>query len=91
MPDPIPVIVLARLAVDQTFHSRGIGTSVLRDAVLRTLQVAETAGVRAILVHCISERARRFYVKYGFIESPLDPMTVMMTTAEAARMVGRSE
>jgi uncharacterized protein (DUF1778 family) len=60
-------------------------------SVLRTLQVAETAGVRAILVHCISDRARRFYVKYEFIESPLDPMTVMMITAQAARMPGRSE
>ncbi len=91
MPDPVPVIVLGRLAVDRGFHGRGIGTSLPRDAVLRTLQVAETAGVRAIPVHCISDRARQFYLKYGFVESPVDPMTVMVTTAEAAKMLCPSE
>jgi len=91
MPDPVPVIVLGRLAVDRCFQGSGIGTNLLRDALLRTLQVAEAAGVRALLVHCISNDARRFYVKYGFIESPLDPMTVMMTTMEAAKMLSGSE
>jgi GNAT superfamily N-acetyltransferase len=90
MPDPIPVILLGRLAVDRRFHGMGIGTSLLRDALLRTLHVAETAGVRAILAHCISENARRFYVKYGFEESPMEPMTVMITTAEAARILGET-
>lgn len=90
MPDPVPVIVLGRLAVDRGFHGKGIGANLLRDAVMRTLQVAETAGVRAIPVHCISDSARRFYLKYGFVESAVDPMTVMITTAEAARMFGAS-
>jgi len=66
-----------------------VGTGLLRDAVLRALQAAEIAGVRAILVHAISEAAKRFYEKYGFIASPVDPMTVMITTAEAAKIVGR--
>jgi predicted N-acetyltransferase YhbS len=88
MPDPIPVVVLGRLAVDKASHGKGVGTGLLRDAVLRTLQAAEIAGVRAILVHAISEAAKRFYEKYGFIASPVDPMTVMITTAEAAKIVG---
>jgi GNAT superfamily N-acetyltransferase len=87
MPDPVPVMVLGRLAVDRVFHSRGIGTSLLRDAVLRILQAAEMAGVRAILVHAISEEAKRFYEKYGFVASPIDPLTVMITIGEATKML----
>jgi GNAT superfamily N-acetyltransferase len=85
MPDPVPVMVLGRLAVDQTVHGQDIGRGLLRDAVLRTLQAAEIAGIRAILVHAISERAKQFYVKSGFIPSPVDPMTLMITVAEAVR------
>ena len=86
MPDPIPVIVLARLAVDKTAQGKGVGTGLLQDAVIRSLQAAEIAGVRAILVHAISDAAKRFYLTYGFIESPVDPMTVMITVG-AARIV----
>ncbi len=88
MPDPIPVVVLGRLAVDKAFHGRGVGTGLLRDAVLRTLQAAEIAGIRAILVHAISESAKRFYEKYGFVASPVDSMTVMTTIGEAAKIIG---
>jgi predicted N-acetyltransferase YhbS len=87
MPDPIPVIVLGRLAVDRRFHGRRIGTGLVRDAVLRALQAAEIAGVRAILVHAISPEAKCFYEKYGFVASPVEPMTVMITVAEAARIL----
>jgi GNAT superfamily N-acetyltransferase len=90
MPDPVPVMVLGRLAVDKTVHGQGVGTGLLRNAVLRTVQAAEIAGIRAILVHAISEAARRFYEKYGFIASSLDPMTVMITVAEAVRMMNYS-
>jgi GNAT superfamily N-acetyltransferase len=89
MPDPIPVIVLGRLAVDKAAQAKGVGTGLLRDAVLRTLHASEIAGVRAILVHAISEDAKRFYEKYGFVASPVDPMTVMITTAEAAKVIGK--
>lgn len=85
MPDPVPVMVLGRLAVDREFQGRGVARGLLRDAVLRTLQASELAGVRAILVHAISEDARRFYEACGFIQSPLNPMTLMITIAEAAR------
>jgi predicted N-acetyltransferase YhbS len=84
MPDPVPVMLLGRLAVDQTVHGQEIGRGLLRDAILRTLQAAEIAGIRAILVHAISERAKQFYMKAGFIPSPIDPMTLMITIAEAA-------
>ena len=85
MPDPVPVMVIGRLAVHQRFQGRGIGRGLLRDAVLRTLQASEIAGIRAILVHAISEQARKFYVECGFVASPVDPMTLMITVAEAAK------
>lgn len=85
MPDPVPVIVIGRLAVDETAQGQAIGPSLLRDAILRTLQAAEIAGIRAILVHAISERAKRFYERWGFTASPLEPMTLMITVAEARK------
>jgi len=86
MPDPIPVMVIGRLAMDVMFQGRGIGPALLRDAILRTLQAAEIAGIRAILVHAISERAKLFYEKCGFTASPIAPMTLMVTVKEAAKM-----
>lgn len=85
MPDPVPVMVIGRLAVDQSMQGQAVGPALLRDAILRTLQAAEIAGIRAILVHAISERAKRFYEKWGFIPSPLDPMSLMITVAEARK------
>lgn len=84
MPDPIPVMVLARLAVD--FRAQGIklGASLLQDAVDRTLVVALNAGVRALLVHAINERARQFYEHYGFQASPVHPMTLMLRLGSSA-------
>lgn len=87
MPEPVPVMVIGRLAIDVNFQGRGIGPVLLRDAILRTLQAAEIAGIRAILVHAISERAKQFYEKWGFVASPVDPMTLMVTVAEAAEML----
>jgi GNAT superfamily N-acetyltransferase len=87
MPDPVPVMVIGRLAIDGKFQGRGIGPALLRDAILRTVQAAEIAGIRAIVVHAISERAKRFYETWGFLASPMDPMTLMVTVAEAAKMI----
>jgi len=78
MPDPIPVMILGRLAIDQTFQGKGLGTDLLRDAVLRTLQAAEIAGIRAMLVHAIDDSAARFYERAGFISSPLRPLTLFL-------------
>ena len=85
IPDPVPVMVIGRLAVDQTMQGQSIGPALLRDAVLRTIQAAEIAGIRAILVHAISDRAKSFYERSGFIPSPIDPMTLMITVAEARK------
>jgi len=81
MPDPIPVMVLGRLAVDQAFQGKGLGAPLLRDSVLRTRQAADVIGIRAMVVHAISADAKRFYERYGFTESPMDPMTLMITLA----------
>jgi GNAT superfamily N-acetyltransferase len=89
MPDPIPVMILGRLAVHQSVHGLGIGAGLLRDAILRTAQASEIAGIRAILVHAISDRARHFYESNGFIPSPVDPMTLMVTLIEARRIQKR--
>jgi GNAT superfamily N-acetyltransferase len=88
MPDPVPVMILGRLAVDKSFQGCGVGSGLLRDAVLRTLQAADVAGIRGVLVHAISEAAKRFYEGYGFVESPIDPMTLVLPLAEAARIIG---
>ena len=87
MPDPVPVVVIGRLAVDQSMQGQAIGPALLRDAVLRTMQAAEIAGVRALLVHAISEPAKRFYERWGFIASPIELMTLMITLAEARRAI----
>jgi GNAT superfamily N-acetyltransferase len=85
MPEPIPVMVLGRLAIDKAYQGRRLGAALLRDAVLRTLQAAEIAGIRAILVHAISEDAKKFYERCGFSPSPVDPMTLMITIADAEK------
>jgi GNAT superfamily N-acetyltransferase len=88
MPDPIPVMVIGRLAIDRHWQRRGIGRALLRDAILRTLQAAKIAGIRAILVHAISEDAKRFYESCGFTASPIDPTTLMVKISDAARSFG---
>ncbi len=82
MPDPIPVMVIGRLAVDQNWQGRGIGYGLVRDAVLRTLNAAEIAGIRAILVHALNEKAKQFYEKCGFVASPTAPMMLMITITD---------
>jgi GNAT superfamily N-acetyltransferase len=78
MPDPIPVAVLARLAIDLSYQGRGIGRALVRDAGLRLLNAAEILGIRGILVHAISDDARAFYEAVGFMPSPSDPMMLMI-------------
>ena len=85
MPDPVPVMIIGRLAVDEEFHGHGLGQGLLRDAVLRTLQAAEIAGIRAMLVHAISPDAQRFYERHGFARSPIDPMILMINLADVER------
>ncbi len=82
MPNPIPVAVLARLAVDERWQGHGIGRALFRDAARRVVHAAETIGIRGIVVHAISEEARRFYLALGFDASPVDPMTLMVTLSD---------
>jgi GNAT superfamily N-acetyltransferase len=78
MPQTIPVMLLGRLAIDRDAQGQGLGAALLKDALLRVLSVAKNVGVRAILVHAISEDAKRFYLGYGFQVSPIDSMTLVL-------------
>jgi predicted N-acetyltransferase YhbS len=78
MPDPVPVMVLARLAVDHRTQGMKLGASLLQDAVNRAVAVSQNAGVRALLVHALHDRARQFYAHYGFQVSPAHPLTLML-------------
>lgn len=78
MPDPVPVLILGRLAVDRRARGLSLGASLLQDAVHRAVAVSRDAGVRALLVHALNEKARQFYEHYGFQSSPLHPLTLML-------------
>jgi GNAT superfamily N-acetyltransferase len=82
MPDPIPVVVLARLAVCRSQQGKGLARALLADAFERVLQASEQIGVRGILVHAASEAARAFYLHMGFEPSPLDPSTLMVRLSD---------
>ena len=82
MPDPIPVVVLGRLAVDAALQGRGVGRALIRDAGLRVIQAADSIGVRGMIVQALSEEARSFYEKVGFEPSPMDPNLLMITLAD---------
>lgn len=87
MPDPIPVILLSRLAVDRSEQNIGLGKHLLRDAITRSVQAADLIGVRALLVHAINEDARSFYAAHGFDPSPTDPLHLVLLIKEARRFV----
>lgn len=82
MPDPVPVVVLARLAVARSHQSRGLGRALFQDAARRVIHAAEAIGIRGLLVHAISEEAKAFYLRLGLDQSPLDSMTLMTTVAD---------
>ncbi|MDR1490551.1 MAG: GNAT family N-acetyltransferase [Desulfovibrio sp.] len=79
MPQPVPVMILARLAVDRRYTGRNIGTGMLRDALLRTVRAAGIAGIRALLVHALNERSASFYSGRGFVTSPFDLRILFLT------------
>ena len=84
MPDPIPVIILARLAVDMGYRSKGLGADLLHDAVLRICRVAENIGVRAIMVHALSDPAEKFYLRHGFMPSATQERTLFLRLPNVA-------
>lgn len=85
MPDPIPVAVLGRLAIDRSQQGRGLGRALFRDCALRVAHAADTLGIRGIVVHAISDQAKAFYLALGFDPSPTDPMTLMVTLADVRK------
>ncbi len=86
MPDPIPVAVLGRLAIDRAQQGMGLGRALFRDCALRVAHAADTLGIRGIVVHAISEQAKAFYLALGFDPSPDDPMTLMVTLADIRKL-----
>ena len=87
MPDPIPVAVLGRLAVDQSQQGKGLGRAMFRDCALRVAHAADSIGIRGIVVHAISEQAKAFYLALGFDPSPAEPMTLMVTLADIRHLL----
>ena len=87
MPDPIPVAVLGRLAIDRSQQGRGLGRALFRDCALRVAHAADAIGIRGILVHAISEQAKAFYLALGFDPSPSEPMTLMVTLADIRELL----
>jgi GNAT superfamily N-acetyltransferase len=87
---PVPVMLLARLAVDRNFQRRGIGRSLLRDAVLRTLQAADIAGIRALAVHAKDDAVKRFYEDFDFRPSPTDPLHLFVLLKDLRSLLEHS-
>jgi GNAT superfamily N-acetyltransferase len=85
---PIPVVLLARLAVDRRFQGQGIGKALLRDALMRSLAAAKVVGVRAILVHAKDDQAARYYSHFGFVPSPTDPLHLLLLIKDLRRTLG---
>ncbi|MEZ5849934.1 MAG: GNAT family N-acetyltransferase [Hyphomicrobiaceae bacterium] len=90
MPDPVPMALLGRLAVDQSAHGLGVGTGLLKDAMLRTLQAAALLGIRGLLVDALDDEARRFYERHGFRASAALPLKLMVTLDEMERMLAKA-
>lgn len=88
MPDPIPVIVLGRLAIDLTEQGNGLGRALLRDAVLRVSAAAHEVGIAAILVHALNDRAKAFYIGSGFAETAVEPMTLIARISDIKALLG---
>jgi GNAT superfamily N-acetyltransferase len=82
MPDPIPVVVLGRLAISRTHQGQGLGRALFQDAAKRVVHAADTIGIRGLLVHAISDEAKAFYLKLGLVPSPIETMTLMTTVGE---------
>ncbi len=84
---PVPIMLLARLATDHRWRGQGVGKALLRDAMLRTLQAAEIAGIRALAVHAKDEEARRFYEHFDFVPSPTDPLHLLVLLKDVRRLI----
>lgn len=86
---PIPLMLLARLAVHREWQGRRIGAGLLRDAMVRTLQAADILGIRALAVHAKDEKAVAFYSRFGFIPSPINPWHMYLLLKDIRRLLGK--
>jgi GNAT superfamily N-acetyltransferase len=77
MPDPIPIAIIGRLAVDKAWHGKAIGAALLQDAIERSAEAAKILGILGVLVHALSDQAKVFYERHGFIASPHQPLTLV--------------
>lgn len=82
MPDPIPVMILGRFAIDKKYQNPGLGSALLKDAIERTLVVSEQAGTRALIAYALNQKAKEFYIHNGFKESPTRENTLMLPIEE---------
>lgn len=85
---PVPLMLLARLAVGAPWQGRGIGAGLLKDAMRRTVRVADIVGIRALAAHAKDDRARAFYEHFGFIPAPTDPLHLFILTKDLRRVIG---
>ncbi len=85
----VPIMLLARLATDRRWQGRGVGSGLSRDAMLRTLQAAEIAGIRALVVHAKDESARQFYEHFDFVPSPSDPLHLFVLLKDVRRIIDK--
>lgn len=87
---PVPVMILARLAVDKAHHGKGLGRALLKDALLRTLHVSDIVGIRALIVHAKNETARQWYIGWEFVPSPTDPFHLFLMLKDLKAIVGNN-
>lgn len=87
---PVPLMLLARLAVAAAWKGRGVGAGLLKDAMGRTVRVADMVGIRALAAHAKDDTARAFYEHFGFIASPTDPLHLFILTKDLRRVVDHS-
>ena len=87
---PVPVMILARLAVDKAYQGKGIGRALLKDALLRTLQVSDIVGIRALIVHAKNDTARQWFAGWEFEPSPTDPLHLFLILKDLKAIVGKT-
>jgi GNAT superfamily N-acetyltransferase len=86
---PVPIILLARLAVHKEWHGKGVGRTLLRDAILRTMQASEIAGIRALVVHAKDDAAKQYYEQFDFAPSPTDPLHLFVLIKDLRKLTGQ--
>jgi GNAT superfamily N-acetyltransferase len=86
---PVPIMLLARLAVHKEWQGKGLGRALLRDAILRTLQASEIAGIRALVVHAKDDAAKRYYEQFDFVSSPTDPLHLFVLLKDLRKMTSQ--